>query len=121
MWLTVVDDDGQPIRTVEVIGEAFTIGRNDDCGLALDDPKVSREHATIAPGVGPKRALRDLGSANGTLVNGQPIKPVIGFTGGGERVAEISGGDVLQFGDSVVVATLSDPSHDAPPSETDGT
>jgi pSer/pThr/pTyr-binding forkhead associated (FHA) protein len=108
MWLTVVSD-GKPQETVEVVGTAFTIGREDSCDLVLDDPKVSRRHASITAGLGPTRDLRDLGSANGTLVNGAPIKLTVGFASTEERMASISGGEVLQFGDSIVLATLVDP------------
>lgn len=108
MWLTVLEN-GQPTETVEVGSSLFTIGRQDDCDLVLDDPKVSRQHASIRPGPGPIRLLHDLDSANGTLVNGRPIRPTVGFTSTQERVVEVSGGDVLQFGDSIVLATLADP------------
>jgi pSer/pThr/pTyr-binding forkhead associated (FHA) protein len=108
MWLTIVEN-GQPKHTVEITGAHFTIGRDDECDLVLDDPKVSRHHAAISPGMGPTRVLHDLGSANGTLVNGTPVKPTVGFTTSEERIAEISGGEVLQFGDSIVLATLADP------------
>jgi pSer/pThr/pTyr-binding forkhead associated (FHA) protein len=114
MWLTVVED-GRQQGTVEVTGAYFTIGRGDDCDLVLDDPKVSRRHAAISPGVGPARILHDLGSANGTLVNGAAIKPTVGFTASQERIAEIAGGEVLQFGDSIVLATLADPRRGSDP------
>lgn len=71
MWLTLVED-GQAKETVEVASGRFVIGREPECDLVLDDPKVSRHHATITPGVGPVRFLCDLGSANGALVNPRP-------------------------------------------------
>src|SRR5947207_48879 len=108
MWLSLLEE-GQPKETYEIVGTRFTIGRGDDCDLVLDDPKVSRHHAAITPGVGSVRFLHDLGSANGTLLNGKPIKPQPGFTASHERITEIAGGEVLQFGDSIVLATLSDP------------
>ena len=49
-----------------------TLGRNPSCELVVDDPRVSRRHATImrdANGV----TLTDLTSANGTFVDGQPL------------------------------------------------
>jgi pSer/pThr/pTyr-binding forkhead associated (FHA) protein len=113
MWLTVLDQ-GQPSMTVEVQGTRFTIGREPDSDLVLDDPKVSRHHAAISPSAGPTRLVHDLGSANGTLVNGAAIKPQVGFGRSEERVAEIAGGEVLQFGDTIVVATLADPRNVAP-------
>ncbi len=55
------------------LGDAVvTIGRADDCELVIDDPRVSRRHAEIRPS-GPDYVLVDLGSTNGTLVNGHPV------------------------------------------------
>jgi pSer/pThr/pTyr-binding forkhead associated (FHA) protein len=108
MWLTLLDQ-GEPKETVEVVGNRFTIGREEDCDLTLEDPKVSRRHAVITPGHGPTRYVHDLGSANGTLLNGAPLRPQAGFTASTESFAAISGGEFLQFGDSVFVATLYDP------------
>jgi len=48
------------------------IGRERDNDLALTDPSVSRYHAVIELVQG-QWVIRDMGSANGTLVNGQPI------------------------------------------------
>ncbi|NLS98072.1 MAG: FHA domain-containing protein [Planctomycetaceae bacterium] len=48
----------------------FTIGRNSGCDLQIDSPKVSREHAVITCQRGGFR-IEDLGSTNGTSVNGQ--------------------------------------------------
>jgi DNA-binding CsgD family transcriptional regulator len=50
----------------------FVIGRSPDCGLALDDVLVSRQHAVIRCGEG-ELSIEDLGSANGVLVNGTRI------------------------------------------------
>ena len=108
MWLTVVID-GHPSDVVEVAKSPFLIGREDGCDLVLEDEKVSRRHATIAPAMGVGRNLRDLGSANGTLVNGQPMRPSPGFTASQERAMNLYGGEVLQFGDTIVLASLIDP------------
>ncbi len=51
----------------------FVVGRSTTCHLALDDALVSRRHATIevrADGT----SIEDLGSRNGTLVNGSRIQ-----------------------------------------------
>ncbi len=65
---------------------AITIGRI-DCDIVLDNPQVSRFHAQIdrtPNGV----ILRDMGSTNGTFVNGQRVvSPVI-----------LNVGDVIQIG-----------------------
>jgi pSer/pThr/pTyr-binding forkhead associated (FHA) protein len=108
MWLTVVGDDG-PELTVEIVGPRFVIGRDETCDLVLDDPKVSRRHAEITQAAGPFRTLHDLDSANGTLVNGQPIATPLGFSTARTKTAEVAGGEWLHFGDTRVLLTLSDP------------
>lgn len=108
LWLTVLSE-GRPEAVVEVAGSPFIIGREEGCNLMLQDPKVSRQHAVITPGIGATRKLQDLGSANGTMLNGNPLKPVAGFASSGERIAGISGGEILQFGDTIVLASLIDP------------
>ena len=107
-WLVVVHE-GRPQRAVEVTGDRFVIGRGESCDLVLDDPKVSREHAAVVPGAGPRHLLFDLDSANGTLVDGRPITRPIGFVSESEKVVELWGEERLQFGDTVVVSTTRDP------------
>ncbi len=68
-----------------------TIGRLPSCTLTVDDTNVSREHAKIEPG--PNAYLvSDLGSTNGTLVNGTRI-------GLGHRLVD---GDIISFGSTHV-------------------
>jgi len=62
-------------RTGEVYPLGFepvTIGRGIDNTIVLADPLISRHHAEIVL-QGGKWVIRDLGSANGTFVNGQPV------------------------------------------------
>ncbi len=53
--------------------ERFGIGRKPNNELHIDDSSVSKEHAVIVT-VGNDQILEDLGSTNGTLVNGIKIK-----------------------------------------------
>ena len=48
------------------------IGRGDDCGVRLADPRLSRHHARLEV-MPPQVVVHDLGSANGVLVNGDRI------------------------------------------------
>lgn len=53
-------------------GVALSIGRAPDAGLRLDHPSVSREHAELVRTDGAWR-LRDLGSKNGSFVDGGKV------------------------------------------------
>src|SRR5215831_19405693 len=67
-WLLVIagPDTG---ATYTSTGDRSIIGTYDTCDLVLHDSTVSRFHCEIAPVRG-RPAIRDLGSLNGTLVNG---------------------------------------------------
>jgi hypothetical protein len=62
---------GEQVREVDRAG--FVIGRGKQAGLTIKDPNISRAHATIEQQDG-VYYLVDLGSTNGTVVNGQPIQ-----------------------------------------------
>jgi hypothetical protein len=66
--LRVVSRDGRE-RTIEVDGTPLTLGRASDNGLVIDDPRVSRHHARLQARRG-TLVLTDLGSTNGSRVNG---------------------------------------------------
>ena len=70
-----------------VLGETVvTIGRMPDSVITLEDPNVSRNHAEIRP-QGGGFVIADLGSTNGTKINGVKVS---------ERV--LQDGDELTFG-----------------------
>src|SRR5215210_2181237 len=54
------------------LGEPLVLGRAQDAQLVLDDPQVSRHHARITPR-GAHAVVEDLGSSNGTFVNGAQL------------------------------------------------
>lgn len=53
------------------------IGRAGDCDVQLFDKGVSRRHACVLEQEDGSVLLRDLGSSNGTLVDGQPVREVV--------------------------------------------
>jgi FhaA, N-terminal domain/FHA domain len=59
-------------RRVQLGQEPALIGRLPECAVSLSDPQVSRHHAEVRPDRGGYRVV-DLGSMNGTLVNGTRI------------------------------------------------
>ena len=52
----------------------FVIGRAAECQLSLDDPLVSRRHALMLARDN-RVTIQDLGSANGTFINGRVLEP----------------------------------------------
>lgn len=61
----------------------LSIGRSDECDIALPDRQVSRYHARIT-WRGDGYQLEDLGSKNGTHVNGQAVEGAIPLQDGDE-------------------------------------
>ncbi|MFI5317405.1 MAG: FHA domain-containing protein [Myxococcota bacterium] len=62
-----------PLAPVEIAaGARVAIGRGRDCELALFTDSASRRHAEVYA-EGPEFYVRDLGSKNGTYVNGEPV------------------------------------------------
>src|SRR5258708_39703962 len=66
---------GATQRTFPLTSPLTILGRGTDCDLRLVDQGVSRHHAEIRVEDG-EVVLVDLGSTNGTFVNGQPIRRI---------------------------------------------
>lgn len=77
---------GDDPRHLDFAQGAILIGRSSSCDVVLDDRRVSRQHARIET-TGEQVRLVDLGSGNGTLVNGRKVRSELLMTG-----------DVLQIG-----------------------
>ncbi len=60
-------------RPIELERELTLVGRQDECDLKLEDKSVSKLHCVLFCD-GRQVMVRDLGSTNGTRVNGQRIR-----------------------------------------------
>jgi hypothetical protein len=67
-------------------GDTVVVGRLATSGIRLADANVSREHAAFVRAAG-GWGIEDLGSTNGTLLNGQPVSR-----------APLHDGDVIEIG-----------------------
>lgn len=89
----VIDTDGTEYPC-EFDGSSLTIGRAADNELVLADGRVSRHHARVTGRRG-TLVYTDLGSTNGSRVNGAPV---------GELV--LGAGDRIELGDTVLVVEV---------------
>lgn len=78
----VLGDDSR----IPIGDETLTIGRLPDCEIPINDPNASRRHAQVRRD-GDVVYLLDLGSTNGTKVNGSPV-----------RQHRLEDGDVITIG-----------------------
>ncbi|WP_438853362.1 FhaA domain-containing protein [Agromyces sp. M3QZ16-3] len=69
-WTPVLDVDG---RRHPILKGRTVIGRGSEADLTLDDSGASRRHAEVQWD-GQRARVRDLGSTNGTQLDGQPVK-----------------------------------------------
>jgi len=78
-------------RVAVAAGQRLVIGRSSECDVQLDDQSVSRRHCAVEA-AGEALVVTDLGSANGTFVNGEVM-----------REARMRAGDTLRLGELTFV------------------
>ena len=84
-----VDGSGVTVRLREIPhSKVITIGRGKEATVVIDDPKASRIHTSIWYW-DDIFVIRDMGSSNGTVLNGEKVD-----------VAKLKPGDVVQIGDT---------------------
>ena len=78
----------EPGVTFDVSGGA-TLGRGDSADVLVDDPFASSAHARIFPR-GDFMYIEDMGSTNGTYLNGRQV----------QSAERLNGSDLIRIGDS---------------------
>jgi hypothetical protein len=96
-FLVVIDDDGKPKERIAITREPVTIGRLSTNDIVLADTNTSRRHAELRR-TEDTWSIVDLGSTNGSTVNGYTVK---------EQV--LQHGDELGFGTSRLVFEMESP------------
>ena len=99
--VTVYSPLFSPFRQPLQGASSISIGRASDCTIPIKDRYLSRKHAEIVP-VGAAWMLKDLGSANGTYLNGSRV----------ERDEPLRTGDRIRLGDTEIVFETSGTSTD---------
>ena len=94
--LVVLDDEGSAKEKIAITRDPVVIGRLSNSDVVLSDSNVSRRHAELRRD-GDTWTLVDLGSTNGTLVNGKLA-----------REHRLTNGDRLTFGTSEMRFELSE-------------
>jgi predicted component of type VI protein secretion system len=83
----------RPNQVFELYKEVHTIGREAGNDILINDPQVSRHHARLTL-QDSQYLLEDLGSTNGSYINGRRVtEPVL-----------IAAGDMLGLGDTIVLS-----------------
>ncbi|MEW5743436.1 MAG: FHA domain-containing protein [Myxococcota bacterium] len=88
-------------------GDEVVIGRAADNPVSIPDTSVSRKHALVRK-TGDGWAVSDLGSGNGTLLNGEAVSDE----------TPLSNGDVIRLGDSELRFDAGEASADGAPDDT---
>ncbi len=70
--MLMVREGASPRRQWSLQGAVVVIGRGEDCHIVIEDRQASRHHARITQ-TEDGYVLEDLGSKNGTFLNGQPL------------------------------------------------
>jgi adenylate cyclase len=83
-------------REFPLVGKTFSLGRAKDNNVVFTSNKVSRRHALVHAQGGSEFSLVDLGSSNGTHLNGRRVSHPV----------TLQNGDVIQIGEESLVFRL---------------
>ena len=93
LFIRFTDETGQE-RELAITQPKFVIGRHSSADLSVPSGKLSREHLKIER-LGENFLVSDLGSSNGTSLNGQPLTSPVKITNGDR--ADLGGGLQVEF------------------------
>ena len=85
----IISVEGAGDRAHPLDEDIVLLGRGEDCGIKIARTEISRFHARIERQSDGALLIEDLGSSNGTFVNGQRIT----------QATPLKAGDRLLFGD----------------------
>lgn len=106
--LNTQDQEQEGIAATET-ASSWLIGRGSTCILNMPDSSISRCHAVISHHAYAGFFLTDVGSTNGTWVNGEKLAPRYRHT--------LQDGDLLRFGNLKIELFISNRHHDAQPQQ----
>ena len=95
----IINNAGQPARELQLTSSA-SIGRSDDNAIRVDDASVARYHAMIEAR-GNEFWLSDLGSTNGTFINGVPVS----------STHQLKSGDTIKIGSASTIQIIGGADH----------
>src|SRR5687767_6813606 len=114
----VFKSETAPVQALDLRSGVVRLGRRDDNDFQIDDPTVSTVHCELRVN-GDAVVVRDLGSSNGTFINGQQI-----------REESLAVGETLMLGEvemileptpvTVAIPKWEEPKNDAPAQLPDG-
>ena len=106
MAVVIIKRPGQTDRQEVLPEEEVTIGRDGSNNIVIEDPRISRQHASILTEPTGHR-VRDLGSRNGTRVNGKVVEVEGHLLRNGDQIALGGNQVILSYlsGDDTVTGT----------------
>jgi len=90
IWVEILSRHRDVTARFRIAGPEAQIGRGYDNDVIVDDPMVSRHHCQLKLQHG-AYGFVDLGSRNGSMVNGQPVQEVA-----------LGPGDIIQVGSTTI-------------------
>ncbi len=81
---------GREVAKIPLVGKENLIGRDPSVRVRVSAPRVSRQHAAVHAD-GDRHTIRDLGSANGTTVNGKRVTDAV----------TLEPGDLIEIGGEI--------------------